>query len=107
MGEISDGGVHARGLTFETAANAEVVAPANARVAYAGRFGSYDMVVILDHGGGWLSAITNLAAIDVERGETVRMGEAIGRTAAVRPRLSVELRHEGRPVPIVPLISSS
>ena len=36
MGEISDAGVHARGLTFAAAAGAPAVAPRAGRIAYAG-----------------------------------------------------------------------
>jgi septal ring factor EnvC (AmiA/AmiB activator) len=53
--EISDAGVHARGLTIEAAAGAEVVAPRAGRIAFAGLYRSYGRVVILDHGGGWMS----------------------------------------------------
>ena len=71
VGEISDGGVHARGLTFETAAEARVVAPAGGRIVYAAPFRRYGNVVIIDHGRGWSSVITDLAALDVAPGQTV------------------------------------
>ncbi len=106
VGEISDGGVHSRGLTFETAAGTDVVAPANGRVAYAGPFRSYGRVVILDHGQGWSSVITDIATLDVTAGATVRRGMRIGRTGGgTAPRITVELRREGRPVPIAQLLT--
>jgi septal ring factor EnvC (AmiA/AmiB activator) len=104
MGEISDAGVHARGLTLETAAGAAVVAPANGRVAYAGRFRGYGEIVILDHGGGWSSTITHLATLSVRVGETVRRGAPLGRAPAREARVAVELRRHGRPFPIAPLL---
>jgi len=100
-GEISDSGVHGRGLAFDTAAGSEAVAPAPGRIVYAGPFRSYGRVVILDHGGGWVTALTNLASLDVRRGETVRRGAPLGRTGT---RVTVELRKDGRPVPITALI---
>ena len=103
-GELSDAGVHARGLTIETAADAAVVAPAAGRVAYAGRFRSYGDIVVIDHGHGWLSAITNLGALAVRSGDQVGAGAPLGRTGAGSPRVGVELRHDGRPVPITGLI---
>lgn len=105
VGEISDGGVHSRGLTFAAAANSAVVAPANGRVLYAGPFRSYGNVVILDHGRGWTTVVTNLAALDVAVGRIVRRGAPLGRTGADAPRVTVELRRNGRPVPVAQLLA--
>lgn len=105
VGEISDGGVHSRGLTFETAAEARVIAPANGRIAFAARFRSYGNVVIIDHGGGWTSVITNLGGLDVASGQRVARGAALGRAGTGAPRVTVELRRAGRPVPIAQIVS--
>jgi septal ring factor EnvC (AmiA/AmiB activator) len=107
MGEISDAGVHARGLTFETAGGAQVVAPRDGRIVYAGPFRGYGRIVILDHGRGWTSVVTNLAEIGVAVGDWVTLGAAIGRTGAREARVMVELRRNGKPVPIAPLIARS
>jgi murein hydrolase activator len=104
VGEISDGGVHARGLTLETAAEAPVVAPAGGRIAYAGPFRRYGNVVIIDHGGGWQSVITDLASLSVRQGQTVRRGASLGAAGAGSPRITVELRRNGRPVPVAQII---
>src|SRR4051812_24167438 len=101
-GEISDAGVHARGLTFETASGQPVIAPAPGRVAYAGAFRSWGNVVIIDHGKGWLTAITNLGALGVRVGDQVARGAELGRTGT--GRVSVELRRNGEPVAITGLI---
>lgn len=105
MGEISDAGVHARGLTFEVEPNVAVVAPASGRVLYAGRFRGYGEVVIIDHGNGWTSAITGLQSLQVREGDRVRRGGRIGRTDAERSRVTVELRRDGAPFPITPLLN--
>lgn len=105
MGEISDAGVHARGLTFETAPGAAVIAPARGRIAYARSFSSYGLIVIIDHGGGWTTAITNLASLSVKPGDNVAMGAPIGSAGNGRPSIMVELRRAGRPFPIAPLIA--
>ena len=105
VGEISDGGVHARGLTFETEPEARVIAPANGRVIYAAPFRSYGHVVILDHGRGWSSVITDLGRIDVATGQRVRRGALLGRAGEQETRVSVELRRNGRPVPIAQLVA--
>lgn len=104
VGEISDAGVHARGLTFETAANAPVVAPRRGRIAYAGPFRGYDEIVIIDHGGGWSSVLTGLTGLSVRVGERVGAGARLGRAAPGETRVGVELRRGGRPVSITPLL---
>ncbi len=105
MGEISDAGVHARGLTFAVASGAPVVAPSKGRIAYAGTFRGYGRIVIIDHGGGWTTAITNLGSLDVKVGDNVAMGAPLGRAASGEPQVMVELRRAGRPFPIAPLIA--
>lgn len=105
VGETSDGGVHSRGLTFATDPRAEVVAPADGRIVHAARFRSYGEVVIIDHGGGVTSVLTDLASLDVRIGQTVRRGERIGRAGTEEPRISVELRRGGRAVAIAPLLA--
>jgi septal ring factor EnvC (AmiA/AmiB activator) len=104
VGEISDGGVHSRGLTFETAAGARVVAPAGGRIVYAGPFRRYGNVVIIDHGAGWASVVTDLATLEVAVGATVARGTSLGRTRNAASQVTVELRRNGRPVPIAQLI---
>lgn len=107
MGEISDAGVHARGLTFETSGGAEIVAPAKGRIVYAGRFRGYGSILIVDHGGGWSTTITNLASTTVKTGDTVTMRQPVGRAGPREARVMVELRRNGRPFPIAPLIALS
>jgi murein hydrolase activator len=107
VGELNDAGVHARGVALAVPAEAPVRAPAAGRVVFAGPFRSYGLVVILDHGQGWTSVITNLAALDVRQGGQVDRGSSIGRAAGGDdPRLTVELRYQGRPVPITSLLES-
>jgi len=105
VGEISDGGVHSRGLTFETAAEARIVSPAAGRVVHAAPFRSYGNVVIIDHGRGWSTVITDLASLNVAAGARVRRGTLLGRAGPNRPQVTVELRRSGRPVPVAQLIS--
>ncbi|MFL6863017.1 MAG: murein hydrolase activator EnvC family protein [Allosphingosinicella sp.] len=101
-GELSEAGVHARGLTVNAAAGTPVVAPAAGRIVYARPFRSWGIVIIIDHGGGWTSTITNLAALAVKLGDRVARGAALGRTAA--GPVSVELRRGTQPVAIADLL---
>lgn len=104
MGEISDAGVHARGLTFEAAPGTPVVAPRAGRVVYAGPFRSYGRIVIIDHGGGWTTLVTSLESLAAKQGDEVARGTLLGRTAPQRSRVTVELRRQGHPIPITPLL---
>ncbi len=106
MGEISEAGVHARGLTFAAAPNSQVVAPRGGRIVYAGPFRGYGRILIIDHGDGWTSLVTNLAPLVVKVGDTVGKGDPIGRTGPAASRVTVELRRAGQPIPIAPLISA-
>lgn len=105
MGEISDAGVHARGLTLATAGGAEVAAPSAGRIVYAGAFPGYGEIVIIDHGGGWTSTITSLDSLAVGKGDQVRARQTLGRAEGRDPRVTVELRRNGRPFPIAPLVA--
>jgi murein hydrolase activator len=102
-GEVSGEGTRSRGLTIATAAGAQVAAPARGRIVYAGPFRSYGRIVIIDHGGGWTSLITDMVAVSVDVGQTVDQGFPIGRTGPDRPRLTIELRRAGQPIDIATL----
>jgi septal ring factor EnvC (AmiA/AmiB activator) len=43
--------------------------------------------------------ITNLATLDVARGAAVARGQPLGHTGEGSPRVTIELRRDGRPVP--------
>ncbi len=105
LGELSDTGVRARGLTLATWPGAQVVAPTAGRVIYAGRFRRYGNIVILDHGGGWTSLVAGLDAVMVKVGDTLIQGAPLGRAPQREgPRITVELRRQGRPVDLAQLL---
>ena len=92
LSSVSESGVRSRGVTLATRRGAAVSAPAAGIVKFSGPFREYDGVVIIDHGGGWLSLIVNVAST-VHPGERLAAGEEIGR--ALGP-LQVELSQNGR-----------
>lgn len=105
MGEISESGVRAKGLTLAPARGAQVVSPARGRIAYAGPFRGYRGIVIIDHDNGWATLITGLGGLGVRVGQQVIQGSPIG-TAEIRdPRITVELRHNSGPVDILPIVT--
>ncbi|MDV5825153.1 murein hydrolase activator EnvC family protein [Sphingobium naphthae] len=104
MGEVNDSGVRARGLTLVTQASAQAIAPTAGRVAFAGPYRDYGQILIIDHGGGWTTLITGLHRLTTRVGDAVRQGDPVGVTGARRSNITVELRRNGRPVDIIPLV---
>ena len=104
LGEVSRSGVRARGLTIAVRPSAQVVAPIAGRIVYAGVYRGYGQIIIIDHGRGWNTLITSLAAIDVRVGDTVMQGSPVGKAGASRPTVTVELRKGNQPVDITPMI---
>jgi septal ring factor EnvC (AmiA/AmiB activator) len=98
FGEDAPGLNRSRGITLLTRPNAQAVAPAPGRIAYAGPYRGYDRIVIIEHSGGWTSLVTGLARLDVAVGETVVAGSPLGMTGPGEPQVLVELRREGEPV---------
>ena len=94
VGSLSPDGVRGRGMTIAARRGAAVRVPANGRIVFAGPFRGRDGVVVIDHGDGWLSLLSNLVAerpveARVTRGQ--RLGSALG-------PVDVELWHRQRPV---------
>lgn len=92
LAALNDSGVRSRGITMAAARGSSVAAPADGTVRFAGPFRDYDGVLIIDHGGGWLSLIVNVAS-SLHLGDRVRLGDQVGR--ALGP-LEVELSQNGR-----------
>lgn len=92
LGSVNASGVRSRGITLATSRGTQFYAPADGVVRFSGPFRDYDGVLIIDHGGGWMSLIVN-ASSDLRPGVKVRFGEPIGR--ALGP-LQVELSRNGR-----------
>lgn len=105
FGELSENGVRARGISLDAAPNAAVTAPAAGRVVFARSFRRYGRIVIIDHGAGWSTLVTGLAALSVEPGAEVAQGAALGRAGSgdALP-VTVELRRHGQPVDLTALI---
>lgn len=78
-----------------------VATPARARVAHAGPLTGWGQVVILDLGPGWRAVVAGLDALEVEAGETVTDGQALGRTGP-DGEVYLELRRDDRPIDPAP-----
>ncbi|MEE9434319.1 MAG: peptidoglycan DD-metalloendopeptidase family protein [Sphingorhabdus sp.] len=102
--ELNQTGYRERGVRLALPAQADVAAPAGGRVAFAGIYRSYGKIVIIEHGGGWTSLITNLGELSVEEGQQVAQGETLGQAKADDSEVTFELRRKGRVMDIAALL---
>lgn len=107
----SDGtGGTEKGVSIATRAGAQITAPADGWVVYAGPFRSYGQLLILNVGGGYHVLLAGMDRISVDLGQFVLTGEpvavmgngsqiaAVLATGSSQPVLYVELRKDGTPV---------
>ncbi|WP_372731834.1 murein hydrolase activator EnvC [Novosphingobium sp.] len=97
FGERADVGL-TTGITLVASSGAQVVSPADGRVAFAGAYRGYGRIVIVEHPGGWTTLVTNLGRIGAAVGEQVVQGSPLGNAGPGRTVLTVELRRDGTPV---------
>ena len=99
-----------KGLSIATRAGAQVTAPADGWVVYAGPFRSYGQLLILNAGNGYHILLAGMDRISVDLGQFVLTGEpvavmgngshiaAILATGSSQPVLYIEFRKDGVPV---------
>jgi murein hydrolase activator len=102
--ELNATGYRERGLRLVVPASSPVSAPAAGTVSFAGRYRSYGQIVIIEHGHGWNSLITNLASVNVRKGQSVAQGSVLGIAGDEAPEIGVELRKNGRVMDIAALL---
>ena len=78
LGSVDSNGVRSRGLRFVNPRGAIVSVPADGTIVFAGPYRRSDGVVIIDHGGGWLSLMVGVGTA-LPRGTVVRRGDPLGR----------------------------
>jgi murein hydrolase activator len=100
-----------KGISVTTRPGAQVTAPCDGWVVYAGPFRSYGQLLILNGGGGYHVLLAGMDRISVDLGQFVLTGEPVGimgnssaQVAATVPIASsqsvlyVEFRKDGTPV---------
>lgn len=102
--ELTATGYRERGMRLAVAPSSRVIAPAAGRISFAGRYRSYGQIVIVEHGNGWTSLITNLDSVQVSKGQKVDQGGLLGRAGKDVPEIGVELRKNGRFMDIAALL---
>lgn len=111
FGERIDGEPDAsKGLTIETRAASQVIAPFDGRIAYAGPFRRYGLILIIEHGGRYHTLLAGLDQIHAVVGQWVLAGEPVGIMGSIpesRPRLYMELRQTGQPINPLPWLAAT
>lgn len=120
FGQTDENGLPLRGIRIETRPGAQVVAPADGKVMFAGPFRGYGQLLIIAHGGGYHSLLAGFGRIDRSVGQWVLAGEPVGQMSAApagqaqagasgtgeKPVLYLELRRKGEPVNPLPWLAS-
>jgi murein DD-endopeptidase MepM/ murein hydrolase activator NlpD len=91
------------GLNIAAAQGAPVLAAAPGTVVYSGNeIGVFGGLVLVDHGGGWVTAYGHLGSLDVVQGNRVSAGQrlgGVGETGYVsQPQLHFEIRKDRKPL---------
>jgi septal ring factor EnvC (AmiA/AmiB activator) len=99
-----------KGLSIASRAGAQVTAPFDGWVVYAGPFRSYGQLLILNAGGGYHILLAGMERISVDLGQFVLTGEPVAvmgggpqsaaaiATGSSQPVLYIEFRKDGSPV---------
>lgn len=95
-------GLRWRGVFIAAGAGEPVRAVSRGRVAFADWLRGFGLLIIVDHGDGYMSLYGHNQALFREPGDWVEGGEVLARVGdtggALETGLYFELRHEGRPI---------
>ncbi|MDE3073649.1 MAG: peptidoglycan DD-metalloendopeptidase family protein [Pseudomonadota bacterium] len=92
---------YGNGVLIKARGGSEVHAVARGRVVYAGFLRGYGMLLILNHGNGWMSMYGDNETLLQNVGDRVRAGDPIGTASpptAINTGVYFELRKDGKPV---------
>lgn len=101
-GDATVGGLHSTGVEIETARGADVRAVAEGQVEYADWLSGHGLLIILNHGNGYLSLYSHNDQLYRQKGDVVQAGEVIAAAGDSGGRkttgLYFEIRRAGKPV---------
>lgn len=101
FGEADTTGAPAKGVTLRTRADAQVTAPVDGEIVFAGPFGGYGDLLILAPAEDYFILIGGLGRLDVLGGQHVLTGEplgAVGAKSGGEALMYIELRRNGAPI---------
>ena len=101
-GQVRAGGLKWQGDLFATERNAPVHAVSQGRVVYADWLAGLGLLIIIDHGDGYMSLYGHNARLYESVGQHVAAGQTIAQAGdsggSARPELYFEIRKEGKPL---------
>ncbi|WP_254434749.1 murein hydrolase activator EnvC [Magnetospirillum sp. UT-4] len=108
FGQPNAVGVVSKGLSIATRRDAQVIAPYDGQVAFAGPFRGYGLLLIIEHSEGYHTLLAGMARIDASVGQRLLAGEPVGVMGRDEssPSLYVELRRQGQPVNPLPWLTA-
>ncbi len=101
-------GTYNKGVLFTSRAGAQVVAPYDGRVAFAGLFRGYGQILIIEHGEGYHTLLAGLRRIDGAVNQWLLAGEPVGvmgSSGSGAPTLYLEIRLNGQPIDPLPWLA--
>ena len=100
FGDPDGSGGQSQGTIIATRTSAQVTAPADGQVEFAGAFRSYGQVVILNPGGGYRILLAGMRNITAATGEFLRAGEPLGEMGDGPSSVTLlgDVVQDGRPV---------
>lgn len=104
-----DGGLSSKGVFIRAREGEEVRAVATGQVVFADWMRGFGNLLILDHGGGYMTIYGNNESVLKRLGDTVHAGEAVATVGASggieAPGLYFEMRHQGKAFDPMPWVS--
>jgi septal ring factor EnvC (AmiA/AmiB activator) len=95
-----------QGVDISASMGSPVHAAFGGMVLYAGWFGGYGKLIVIDHGDGFSTLYGHLSAIDVAPGQQVTRGQIVARVGSTGystgPHLHFEIRQRGKPINPLP-----
>ncbi|MFK7866637.1 MAG: murein hydrolase activator EnvC [Alphaproteobacteria bacterium] len=103
-----------RGIEFAARPQAQVTAPFDGQIVFAGTFRAFGLLVIIEHDGGYHSVLAGMERLNVINQQWVLAGEPIGSLPSRQSqansqeaiKLYVELRKNGTPINPLPFFDS-
>ena len=108
-GQDAGFGQTSKGIVIRTRPSAQIIAPFDGKVAFAGQFQDLGLILIIEHSDGYHSVLSGMSRLDAATGQWILAGEPVGVMAAdqtsgnvednpAEQGLYVELRRDGQPV---------
>jgi septal ring factor EnvC (AmiA/AmiB activator) len=110
FGAANGNSLFTRGIVLETRAGAQVVAPFDGRVVFAGPFRDYGALLIIEHGEGYHTLLAGMARIDVAVNQWLLGGEPVGAMSTTQShpnKLYMEIRQKGQPINPLPWLAAT